>query len=158
LDREYPESSGLSTPELSPQAIADPLFQDPLDSLGFSLPPSALTSTEQAPPTRVSTGYPACKRIRFALRRADNIELGLVVDRTSDDKVLLVQFVIPGGAVESWNRQVIYSAKTEKTVFHGDLIVDINGQTTCDGMLAEIKSKLLLKIELIRRSRTHEII
>jgi hypothetical protein len=113
---------------------------------------------EQTSPTHVSPGYPASQRFSFALRRANNVELGLVVDRTSDDKALLVQFVIPGGAVESWNRQVIYSAKTLKTVFHGDLIVNINGQTTCDGMLAEIKSKLLLKIEILRRSRTHEVV
>lgn len=94
----------------------------------------------------------------FSIRRADDGGLGLNVEPSSDGRVLLVQSVLPHGAIEAWNRQTRGAAKAPwKAVMPGDKIVCINGATDVAEMLEEIKAKLLLRLLVVRGGLDHEM-
>lgn len=94
----------------------------------------------------------------FTLRRADDVSLGMNVTPIADDRVLLVRSVTAGGAIESWNRQCMGSGGSAKKVLPGDTIVSVNGKADCAGMLEECKSKLLLKVMIVRGGLDREIL
>jgi hypothetical protein len=88
----------------------------------------------------------------FTIRRADNVSLGLDVERHEDS--LLIKAVLPGGAIEAWNKQVDIAPCGGKVVIPGDYVVSVNGQVDCESMLKECRDKYLLKLVMIRRCAT----
>jgi len=89
---------------------------------------------------------------KFTLRRADDVELGLQVARARGDRVLEVLSVLPGCAIEAWNKQCEARAAW-KAVFCGDQIVKVNNALGCTDMLEECRSKQLLEIVVVRENR-----
>jgi hypothetical protein len=99
----------------------------------------------------------------FTLRRADNVEWGLdvekfFIDGDEDRQVLLVNAVQPGGAIEAWNRQVQSQGpqgqggpKADKAVLVGDLIVGVNRKHSFKAMVDESENSMLLRLEVLRR-------
>mmetsp|Transcript_59868 Transcript_59868/g.142999 ORF Transcript_59868/g.142999 Transcript_59868/m.142999 type:complete len:284 (-) Transcript_59868:176-1027(-) len=81
----------------------------------------------------------------LTLRRADTVPVGLHV--TGEDG-LLVERVLPGGAVEAWNRQ----CPGVREIRVGDRIVSINGQDDAEAMRTECLSKYLLRMTVQRGS------
>ncbi|CAE7336014.1 unnamed protein product, partial [Symbiodinium pilosum] len=87
----------------------------------------------------------------FTLRKADGAELGLNVSHSTEERVLCVESIRPGGAVDSWNRQCLGGPVAEKAVRHGDRIISVNH--ICydpNKMLQECKEKQLLKLTIAR--------
>lgn len=85
------------------------------------------------------------------LRLADNCGLGLDV-APGILGLLMVQDVLPKGAVDTWNRQCMdgESASRGKVVVPGDFIVDVNGSRDCADMMRECLNKTLLKLTVVR--------
>ena len=87
---------------------------------------------------------------RFSLRRADNGKLGLEVERTMNDRALLVHGVLGGCVLEAWNKQCHDGEQHWKAVLPGDRIVQINNALGCADMLEEINQKQLLQLVVVR--------
>jgi hypothetical protein len=101
-----------------------------------------------APPFVMLDGVCAC--FGFTLRLAGGVRPGLQLDRSCDDSSLVVQAVLPGGAVEAWNKQCAGGPKDAKVVRPGDLIISVNGRSGAQGILEECKEKELLKFVVVR--------
>mmetsp|Transcript_50018 Transcript_50018/g.116094 ORF Transcript_50018/g.116094 Transcript_50018/m.116094 type:complete len:302 (+) Transcript_50018:87-992(+) len=87
----------------------------------------------------------------FTLRRADGTGLGLSFMRSDNDRALLVQGVLPNGAIEAWNRQVVGSPNAGKAVVPGDKLVRVNTTSgSCESMVNECRNKLLVKLLFVR--------
>lgn len=86
----------------------------------------------------------------FTLRKADGVGLGLDLQRSIDNRVLVVREVAPKGAIDAWNRQAVKGPHEEKALNPGDKIVCVNDRTDCDSMLAECTEKFLVKISVVR--------
>lgn len=88
----------------------------------------------------------------LTLRRADDTGLGLHVEPTPDNRALLVHSIVSGGAIDAWNRQAAArgGAAASKAVQPGDKIACVNGCSEVQMMLSQIRSKLLLKIIVVR--------
>mmetsp|Transcript_11419 Transcript_11419/g.21582 ORF Transcript_11419/g.21582 Transcript_11419/m.21582 type:complete len:287 (-) Transcript_11419:175-1035(-) len=82
----------------------------------------------------------------LTLRRADTVPVGLHVQ---GDDGLLVERILPGGAVEAWNRQC---PGDYREIRPGDRIIKINGREDAEGMRSECLQKLLLKMTVQRGS------
>lgn len=100
----------------------------------------------------------------FTHRRAQGVDWGIAATRTvfaeaGDERyeALLVGDVIEGGAIDSWNRQVISTdgPMAVKVVQAGDLIVAVNDKRDCDSMVRESNSNILLKMKVLRRKSDH---
>ncbi|CAJ1335519.1 unnamed protein product [Effrenium voratum] len=83
----------------------------------------------------------------LTLRRADTVPAGLMVQ---GEDGLLVERVLPGGAVEAWNRQC---PGDFREIRPGDRIISINGQEDPCAMHQEFLTKYLLKMT-VRRDDT----
>lgn len=106
---------------------------------------AAQTPSTAATPTGVCNGM-----FTFTIRKADDSELGLFCSRDEQDKVLRVDGVKEGSAVQAWNR-LCEGGTAEKMVLPGDRIVGVNGVSyDPDDMLKECQSKQLLKLTVIR--------
>lgn len=127
---------------------------------GVSLPnlanmPAEMFSMLNAAAIAGQRGYTT---FSFTLRRADDVELGLTVSPTDDNKALRVEAIREDGAVESWNRQCVTNLNPfalqgpdNKTVKPGDMIVGVNSSSLdADAMLGQCKDKALLKITILR--------
>jgi len=93
----------------------------------------------------------------ITLRKADDVSLGLKVnpDEEQDPKALIVEAVLPGGAVESWNRQCFGDGSGERVVVAGDRIVRVNGiDQDVQKMLEECTHQRLVKL-VIARANAH---
>jgi len=86
----------------------------------------------------------------FTLRVADTVGLGLDIVRLDVHQLLLVQAVLPGGAIEAWNKQCLDGPSAAKAVQGGDAIVSINGKTNCEEMLEQCRGNMLLKMVFVR--------
>lgn len=87
--------------------------------------------------------------ITFTLRKADNVELGLNISICEGTCGLRVEGVLPGGAVDAWNKVVRYG---DKVVRSGDTISSVNGiKNDPDKMLIECRAKRLVKLTLARQ-------
>lgn len=89
-------------------------------------------------------------RFNFTLRRAPGVGVGLDLVRAPDDRSLIVQSVLPCGAMEAWNRQAIAGPNGGKAVVPGDRLVRVNESSDCDAMLGECQDKVLLKLSFAR--------
>lgn len=89
----------------------------------------------------------------FTLRLADDVGLGLdLAPRTAD--ALLVQRILPNGAVAAWNNQCFDGTTNRvKALCPGDTIVNVNGKTDHFEMIHECKTRMLLKLAVFRASR-----
>jgi hypothetical protein len=109
---------------------------------------AAIATTAAAP---VTTPAPAAAPTTFniTLRKADDTSLGLSVTANEDSKVLIVEGVVAGGAVESWNRQCCGDA--DRVVVAGDRIMRVNGiESDVQKMLEECTTQRLVKLTISR--------
>lgn len=112
-------------------------------------------SPEQLLPTAMgcTAPTPGIVVFCFALRLADNSELGL--DVQCYDRFLVVRHVLRGGAVEAWNRQCLDGTANAlmgaRAVYPGDTIVAINGATDSREMLHACRRDKLLRLVVARR-------
>lgn len=100
------------------------------------------------------TGAPAALQqggtFNITLRKADEVSLGLSVN-ADEKEALIVENVLPGGAVESWNRQCFGDATGERVVVAGDKIVRVNGiEGDVKKMLEECTTQRLVKLVIAR--------
>jgi len=87
----------------------------------------------------------------FTLRLADEHGLGLELAPLGVAPFLTVQKVLPGGAMEAWNKQCLENdALNPKAVRPGDSIVSVNGHAECLAMLRQCRERQLLKITIAR--------
>jgi hypothetical protein len=93
------------------------------------------------------------------LRKADGASLGLKISCDDSANALLVESVLPGGAVEAWNRQCTGDLHRffaggpgpQRAVIPGDRIIEVNGISGDPPRLSsECASKRLLKIKVQR--------
>jgi len=103
-------------------------------------------------------------RFVFTHRRAQGVEWGLCVTRAivsasaaESLEALLVHDVMQGGAIDSWNRQVISTdgPMAMKVVQAGDLIVAVNDKRGCESMVGESNSSMLMKMQVLRQKSDH---
>jgi len=99
-----------------------------------------------------ATGTGGLVMFKITLRRADGVALGLEVERVMQDRALLVRGVSKGGAVDSWNKQCGEGQAQWKAVLQGDKIVQANDALGCEGILEQIKNKLLLTLQVVRET------
>jgi hypothetical protein len=86
----------------------------------------------------------------LTLRVAEGTQLGLSASRQAG--YLCLGCVLPGGAVEAWNRQCGSSGAAEKVLQPGDRIVSVNDVAgDPEAMLAECDSKRLLRFCVVRK-------
>ena len=105
------------------------------------------TGSETAPSPTAEVGLtnPAsATTFSLMLRRADNVPVGLHVQ---GEDGLLVEKILPGGAIEAWNKQCPGEIREIRA---GDRIVMINGHEDPEAMRHECLTKLLLKMTVQR--------
>jgi hypothetical protein len=88
----------------------------------------------------------------FTLRLADDVGLGIDLMPSLESKQsLVVRGILPNGALAAWNLQCFDGTmKQLKAVWPGDAIMEVNGKATCDDMLHQCRTSLLLKITVFR--------
>merc|ERR1719421_2744045 len=65
--------------------------------------------------------------------------------------MLLMQSILPNGALTAWNAQCLTSVKMQcKAVGPGDIIIGVNNKTAYWDMINECKTKNLLKLTIYR--------
>jgi hypothetical protein len=91
--------------------------------------------------------HPACFRSDFTitLRLVERGKLGVCLGTLGND-TLVVNGILPGQAVHSWNRQCMLGNNVTRYVDLGDVLISVNGKTDCQEVLQECKDNLLLKI------------
>eukprot|EP00746_Dinoflagellata_sp_MGD_P035118 gnl/MRDRNA2_/MRDRNA2_183937_c0_seq1.p1 gnl/MRDRNA2_/MRDRNA2_183937_c0~~gnl/MRDRNA2_/MRDRNA2_183937_c0_seq1.p1 ORF type:complete len:458 (+),score=121.20 gnl/MRDRNA2_/MRDRNA2_183937_c0_seq1:86-1375(+) len=159
-DTGYPVASPVATLKLADALESEAAPKAPL-SLASTLP--GLKSPTPSQPK--STGSPNSDgsvkdknniTFSFTLRKADGASLGLDVSHNNSTKDLHVCNVLPGGAVDAWNRQCA-NGQPERAVLKGDRIVSVNSVSGCGkSMLEECKNNQLLKLTLVRGKGTEE--
>ena len=100
-------------------------------------------------PLRLGLGRRSTAAAVFSLtlRRADDCPLGLVVSNDSGGSCLIVDAVLPGGAVDAGNKQCPDSSGV---IGACDRIVRINAADDCATMREHCSSRLLLRISVAR--------
>jgi len=146
-------SSGCLGTPASDVSVIDELAYKPLIAtsmpLAMALPSSPVPSSPSVPSSGFFDGG---FTFTFTLRLADGHGLGIDVAEPPASEVLIVQQVLPEGAIEAWNKQCLDgSVACLKVVQYGDVIVRVNGRTERQGMLQECKEKMLLKLTVVRR-------
>jgi hypothetical protein len=111
----------------------------------------ALVTTSSPAPSTLQLGSGS---FNITLRKADDVSLGLSVNADEEEnKALIVEAVLAGGAVESWNRQCIGDGTGERVVVPGDRIVKVNGiEHDVKKMLEACTGSRLVKLQISRRS------
>lgn len=115
-------------------------------------PTPALTTTPVVPAVQPQ----GAANFSITLRKADDVSLGLTVNADEvDGKALVVESVLPGGAVDSWNRQCFSDATAERAVTSGDRIVRVNGyEGDVKKMLEECTNQRLVKLVISRNENS----
>lgn len=93
------------------------------------------------------SGQADAETFAITLRCADGVGLGLEVSAARGGDHLTVVAVLPGGAMVSWNNAC---AGGVRQVRAQDRIVDVNGVRSSQEMLAQVREKLLLKLQVQR--------
>mmetsp|Transcript_102838 Transcript_102838/g.229689 ORF Transcript_102838/g.229689 Transcript_102838/m.229689 type:complete len:410 (+) Transcript_102838:89-1318(+) len=104
------------------------------------------TGSDLVAPVKPSASAPT---FTLTLRRAEQVPLGLEVGGDASGTCLVVNKVMPGGAVEAWNRQC---AGDTREIRAGDRIININGAEDTDSMCVECRTKHLLKMTVLHGS------
>jgi len=135
-------SQALDELETASPAHRDPDTDEVADVAAGSGERGSPASTQAETPSETPG---ASEVFTLTLRRADTVPVGLHV--TGEDG-LLVERVLPGGAVEAWNRQ----CPGLREIRVGDRIVSINGQDDAEAMRTECLTKYLLRMTVQRGS------
>lgn len=140
-------ASSLRSPPMSPSLVPwpcpPPLTEVPAFRLGSSCDGAGTGSAAGAGPSFFS----------FAMRRAEGVELGLQMVPRADDQGFIVSAVVPGGAIDAWNKQCVGgNVAAARALRSGDEIRMVNGCTACDAMLKEIDEKYLVRLSVARGS------
>jgi len=108
-------------------------------------------------PVPTSTSPTAASQISddtfsITLRKADDVSLGLSVNADEkDDNTLLVENILCGGAVDSWNQQWSGDASGERVVVAGDRIIKVNKiEGDVRKMLEECTTQRMVKLLISR--------
>lgn len=136
----------------------------PIPGLPARAPPSASGTRSDAKvpasvdpiaaPAAASAAQPAqAPTFSLTLRRADNVPLGLDVVGEPDKEWLVVEGIRLGGAVEAWNRQCHGDSRE---IRRGDRIIQINAVKDADSMRVECLEKHLLRMSVLRISKTEQ--
>jgi hypothetical protein len=145
----------VSVPKLVPgTATTPPATLSLADALGLSkgnahAPNSMVTAL--APPMEDIDGF----IFNLTLRVADGGNIGLVTSHgASSGCALHINQVLPGGAVEAWNRLCSNGAAAERVLCPGDRIVSVN-DISCDPqrMSQEVMSRRLVRLQVVRTGR-----
>jgi len=88
-------------------------------------------------------------------RNSKDMDWGLEFSHCMEDTGLSIENVREGGAMAAWNKQCAGGPTAGKAVTKGDVIVNVNGAASCDDMIAEFRSNLLLKLT-VRRGQTED--
>lgn len=114
-------------------------------------------AASMSPSVPISTSPPAASQpsddtFSITLRKADDVSLGLSVKADEkDDRTLLVESILHGGAVESWNQQWSGDASGERVVVAGDRIIKVNAiEGDVRKMLEECTTQRLVKLLISR--------
>lgn len=114
----------------------------------------ALTKSPMKSPIVPASPFVICEGggqvFGFMLRLAEGVELGLDVEHGGEDSALRVRLVKPGGAIEAWNRQCVGGPAAGKAVLPGDQIVQVNHASEPLSMLAECRTKQMLRLTIVR--------
>ena len=87
----------------------------------------------------------------FTMRRADFYQWGVEFEADENDKTLVINRVVAGGAIDSWNKMGVSMRKTDRLVLPGDRIIRVNGITDNTSMMAtEFRTKQLLQLTIVR--------
>lgn len=87
----------------------------------------------------------------FMLRLAEGVDLGIDIEHGDPpDQALHVIGIVPGGAIEAWNKQCNGGPGAGKVVMPGDKIVAVNGVSEAEKMLEECRSKQMLRLTVVR--------
>jgi len=86
----------------------------------------------------------------FTLRLASGVEVGLDIAFSEGEHVLHVKGVVPGGAIEAWNRQCVGGPAAGKALAPSDKVVQVNSATDVPGMLKQFKEQTLLRFTVVR--------
>mmetsp|Transcript_71342 Transcript_71342/g.149114 ORF Transcript_71342/g.149114 Transcript_71342/m.149114 type:complete len:451 (-) Transcript_71342:31-1383(-) len=101
------------------------------------------------PPPPAAPRPKITEEVEVTVKRPDtSLKFGMVIDSAvgaSGGHVL--NEVKPTGALEVWNKE-----NADNTILKGDVLLAVNGETTFDGMMGELKSKLEATIR-VRRVR-----
>jgi hypothetical protein len=131
----------------SAQAMAAAIAPAMPSSPNSHMPASPLSATSPIVHQGASTTF------SITLRKADDVSLGLSVnaDEQENKAALIVEAVLPGGAVESWNRQCFGDGSGERVVVAGDRILRVNDiEQDVQKMLEECSKKRLVKLKIGR--------
>lgn len=109
-------------------------------------------SMPQMAPTPAQPQQGIATTFVITLRKADDVSLGLSVNADEkEEKALVVEGVLPGGAVESWNFQCFGGSQQERVVVPGDRIVCVNSiEGDVTKMLEECTKSRLVKLVIAR--------
>lgn len=109
-------------------------------------------SMPQMAPTPAQPQQGIATTFVITLRKADDVSLGLSVNADEkEEKALVVEGVLPGGAVESWNLQCFGGSQQERVVVPGDRIVCVNSiEGDVTKMLEECTKSRLVKLVIAR--------
>lgn len=153
-DTGYPVESPAATIKLA-DALDAEAPRTPL-SLAQTLPSLKSPAPSQpksdgSPSSEASANDKSNFRFHFTLQKAEGESLGLDVSHNNNTKILQVENVLPGGAVDTWNQQCSSSGQPEHVVRKGDRIVSVNTVSGCGkSMLEECKNNQELSVTLVR--------
>ena len=86
----------------------------------------------------------------FTMRREPHVPMGLVPSSRNLHQ-FVVERVLPGSAMESWNRLQLEDESPERFVGPGDRVLSVNGVVDPVGMVIEFYSELLLEVIVLRQ-------
>jgi len=103
-----------------------------------------------------STKADAEATFSFTIRKADNTDLGLDVSSGANQRGLLVEAILPGGAAEAWNKQQD-PGRGSRELCPGDTILQVNSAQGPEEMLMECRHKMLLKLTVQRAKKLPQV-
>jgi len=151
------EDNRVASAHAMAAAIAPVAAHMPASVIQQIAPATAAAVMQTAAAVMQSSAPGSGSTFSITLRKADDVSLGLKVnpDEEQDPKALIVEAVLPGGAVESWNRQCFGDGSGERVVVAGDRIVRVNGiDQDVQKMLEECTHQRLVKL-VIARANAH---
>eukprot|EP00930_Biecheleria_cincta_P063693 TRINITY_DN49228_c0_g1_i1.p1 TRINITY_DN49228_c0_g1~~TRINITY_DN49228_c0_g1_i1.p1 ORF type:complete len:416 (+),score=84.47 TRINITY_DN49228_c0_g1_i1:54-1250(+) len=104
---------------------------------------------EAARKSKVSWPTEEATRFNFTIRKADDSDMGLCVSHVNFQPPVIIDTILPGGAVDSWNKLCV-GDRASRAVMQGDHLLSANGITDVMGILEEMMTQRLLRVEVWR--------
>jgi hypothetical protein len=134
------------TPDRNSQLLSTPKQRPRASGLGSSTP---MKSPVPASPFVICEGG-GCV-FGFMLRLAEGVDLGVDIKHGDPpDQALHVTGIVPGSAIDAWNKQCVGGPGAGKVVMPGDKIVAVNGVCESEKMLQECREKQMLRLTVVR--------